>query len=36
LTSENFKNQGRSNKEEAAETPEKEEKLREGYREKPA
>jgi hypothetical protein len=36
LTSENKRNQGRSNKEEAAETPEEEEKLGEGDRKKPA
>jgi hypothetical protein len=36
LTSENFKNQGRSNKEEGAETPEEEEKFGGRDREKPA
>jgi hypothetical protein len=36
LASENKRNQGRSNKEVAAETPEEEEKLGEGDRERPA
>ncbi len=36
MTSEDKRNQGRSNKEVAAETPEEEEKLGEGDREKPA